>query len=84
MATYENSTELCLLHSNMQEANTRTTEQCPLGLPHHGYARARDPKGDPKGDGVGLEEADGDGGHEIWMEGPCLDPGDGSVGDTFK
>lgn len=80
MATYKNSTELCLLHINMQEASARKTEQCPLGFPHHGYAKARDPAGDR----VGLDEGGGDGGHEIWMKGPCLDVGDGSVGSTFK
>ena len=81
MATYKNRTELCLLHINMQEVETTwKTAQCPLGLPYSGYEKAED----PAGDGVGFEDADGYGQEAVWMEGPCLDPGDGSVGDTFQ
>lgn len=78
MATYKNRTELCLLHINMQDIKgAPKIEQCPLGLSGSGYERAED----PVGDGVGF--VDGYGQEALWMAGPCLDSGDGSVGDTF-
>jgi len=80
MATYKNSTELCLLHINMQDIKgVPKSAQCPLGLPSSGYEKADD----PAGDGAGFEDADGDGQEAVWMDGPCLDPGDGSVGCAF-
>ena len=80
MATYKNSTELCLLHINMQDIKgVPKSAQCPLGLPSSGYEKADDPAGDR----AGFEDADGDGQEAVWMDGPCLDPGDGSVGCAF-
>jgi hypothetical protein len=69
MATYKNSTELCLLHINMQDIKGMPkSAQCPLGLQSSGYEKV---------------EENSDEKEAVWMAGPCWDPGDGSVGCTF-